>query len=39
VGRTRIPSALEIATTVDKENNRQFDPVVFLSVSRMDAGE
>jgi len=37
-GRIRIPSAVEIATTYSK-GQPVFDRVVFLSVSRMDAGE
>ena len=37
-GRGRIPSALKIATTYSN-GQPTIDRVVFLSVSRMDAGE
>ena len=37
--RIRIPTAFEIAATTDSTGNLVIDPVVFRSVSRMDAGE
>ena len=39
VGRIRFKDSLEIATSVDSTGNPEIDPVVFKSVSRMDAGE
>ena len=39
VGRTRIPTTLEIAETIDSAGQKVIDPVVFRSVSNMEAGQ
>ena len=39
VGRMRLNSALEIATTLNSTGNPEIDPVVFKSVSSMDGRE
>jgi hypothetical protein len=38
-GRTRLTTALEIAETIDLAGRVVIDPVVFRSVSNMEAGQ